>query len=119
MKAANRAVVETYEETIDIYKGFNDELKSLKGLVGKPGQRRSHNNLKRLGAALLLAPTPEPITDIIGLALIGAGEIGERFGPPLTICELDQERQDVLSDLQYYADLYRKRLPLGSQFLKG
>ncbi len=99
MKKANQALVESCEDGSNALNGINYSIRSLKGLVGRAGQRGQNRNLKRLGTAIILAPSPEPFTDIIGLALIGAGEIGEHRKPPLTITEVGEETCTIFKDL--------------------
>lgn len=99
MKKADQALVESCEDGSRAYTDINCSLRSLKSLVGNSGQGRRHKNLKRLGAAIILAPSPEPFTDIIGLALIGAGELGEHHKPPLTITEVGEETGNIFKDL--------------------
>jgi hypothetical protein len=99
MKETNQVLLDSYKDGVHAQKEIDCSLRSLKGLVGKTGQRRSFKNLKRLGTAIILAPSPEPFTDLIGLALIGAGEVGDRLKPPLTISEMSEEGASIFKDL--------------------
>ncbi len=74
-------------------------LRSLRALVGEPGKRRSLGNLKKVGTALLLTPTPEPFSDIAGLALIGIGALAERWLCPMTVSEMSREAGLVFRSL--------------------
>ncbi|MCQ8892967.1 MAG: hypothetical protein NQU41_06255 [Candidatus Methanosuratincola sp.] len=74
-------------------------LRSLRALVGEPGKRRSLGNLKKVGTALLLTPTPEPFSDIAGLALIGIGALAERWGCPMTVSEMSKEAGAVFRSI--------------------
>lgn len=99
MKKATTALKESCNESLHAYNELSSSLKSIKPLVGKPGPRRSYANLKRIGTTLLLIPSPEPFTDVLGLALIGAGVAAERRPPPLTIAELCEESRSVFKGL--------------------
>lgn len=74
-------------------------LRSLRALVGQPGKRRSLGNLKKVGTALLLTPTPEPFSDVAGLALIGIGALAERWFCPMTVSEMSREAGLVFRSL--------------------
>jgi len=93
------ALKESCIESLHAYNQLASSLKSVKPMVGKPGQMRSHANLKRIGTTLLLIPSPEPFSDVLGLALIGAGVASERRPPPLTIAELCEESKSVFKGL--------------------
>jgi len=67
--------------------------------LGKPEQRRSYKHLKSIGTALVLTPSPEPLSDIIGLALIGVAEGAERRKPPLTVSEIGEEGRSILKGI--------------------
>ncbi|MEN3035410.1 MAG: hypothetical protein ABC537_03810 [Candidatus Methanosuratincola sp.] len=74
-------------------------LRSLRDLVGEPGKRRSLGNLKKVGTALLLTPTPEPFSGIAGLALVGIGALAERWGCPMTVSEMSREAGAVFRSI--------------------
>jgi len=99
MKKATMALKECCNESLHAYNELSSSLKSVKPMVGKPGQRKSYANLKHIGTTLLLIPSPEPFTDVLGLALIGAGVAKERYPPPLTIAELCEESRSVFKGL--------------------
>ncbi len=101
MKDACRALVDSCKDSAKAYEELDTGLRSLKGIVGSSGQRRSYKNLKRLGVAIILAPSPEPFTDLVGLALIGAGEAGERFRSPLTLSDMPEESYSLFKSLEH------------------
>lgn len=105
MRQATRALMGTCEETLTACREFQTTLKSLKSLAGKPGQRRSYRRLKEIGTALLLTPTPEPFSDIIGLSLLGIAKYLEWHSPPLTLSDLGEELRTVLKNLNLINEL--------------
>jgi hypothetical protein len=46
-----------------------------------------------------MAPSPEPFTDLIGLALIGLAKGAEKHKSPLTICEMGEESRSMLKGI--------------------
>ncbi len=68
VRQSTRALVGSYEETFSMLYELQTTLKSLKSLSGKPGQRRSYKRLKEIGMTMILTPTPEPFSDIIGIS---------------------------------------------------
>lgn len=103
MKDAKRALLESSRDAACAYADLERNLGSLKGLVGRPGKGRACKNLKHIGAVLLLAPSPEPVTDMIGLALIGAGALAERANP-LTLTELSEEGGGILKGILNFSN---------------
>ena len=102
MKRAIQAVKESWgdrHETLQACGGLSSSLRSIRPLVGKPNQRGNSAGLKTIGTTLLLIPSPEPFTDVLGLALIGAGVAAERRPPPLTISELCEESRSIFTGL--------------------
>lgn len=99
MRSSTKMFVDSLIEAGNAASCLSLELRSLRALVGKPGQRRSLGGLKKVGTALLLTPTPEPFTDIAGLALIGIGALADRLGPPMTISEMSEEARSLFSSL--------------------
>jgi len=109
MKDACRALVASCKDGAKAYEELDTGLRSLKGVVGSSGQRRSYKNLKRLGVAMLLAPSPEPFTDLVGLALIGAGEVGDRIRSPLTLSDMLEESYSLFKSLEHARPFSGKR----------
>lgn len=91
MRSATRSLVESATDAGSAAADIELGLRSLRALVGEPGKRRSLGNLKKVGCALLLTPTPEPFSDIAGLALIGIGALAERWFCPMTVSEMSRE----------------------------
>jgi len=100
MKDACRALIDSCKDSSKAYEELDTSLRSLRGVVGSSSQRRSYKNLKRLGVAIMLAPSPEPFTDLVGLALIGASEVGERVRPPLTLSDMPEESYSLFKSLE-------------------
>lgn len=100
MKKACEALAESCRDGLQAHSDLESNIRSLKTMVGKPGQRGADKGLKKIGVALLLAPTPEPFTDIVGLALIGIGVASERHKPPLTIFELGEEGHSLIKGIE-------------------
>lgn len=99
MKKATATLHQSRQESVKAYTEVVSSVKSVQSLVGKQGQSRSYAGLKTIGTALILAPSPEPFTDAIGLALIGIGTAAERRKPPLTIVEMCEESRTILRGL--------------------
>ena len=99
MKKACEALRASCTESLQAHDDLSASLNSVKKLVGKPTQGSSSKGLKRIGVALLLAPSPEPFTDIVGIALIGVGAAAERHKPPLTISELCIEGSSIVKGI--------------------
>jgi hypothetical protein len=99
MKKATATLHESRQESAKAYSEVASSVKTVQSLVGKQSQRRSYAGLKTIGTALILAPTPDPITDAIGLALIGIGTAAERRKPPLTIMEMCEESRTIFRGL--------------------
>jgi len=78
---------------------LSTSLKSVRSLIGKPTMKSSDRGLKKIGTALIMVPTPEPFSDIAGLALIGIGMAAERHKPPLTMTELCVEGSSILKGI--------------------
>ncbi|GEM_PF-743517 len=102
MRAACKALVDSCNDGARAYDEFEAGLRSLKGIVGSSSQRRSCRNLKRLGVAIMLAPSPEPFTDLVGLAMIGAGEVEELLSPPLTLSDMPEAVNSIFESLENY-----------------
>jgi hypothetical protein len=101
MKKACEALAASGKENLQAHADLESSLRSLKKIVGKPGQKAGGDRgLKKIGVALLLAPTPEPFSDMVGLALIGIGVASEHHNPPLTLCELGGEGRSILKELE-------------------
>lgn len=99
MKKATATLHQSCRESTDAYAQVASSVKNVRSLVGKNGQRRSYAGLRSIGTALILAPTPDPFTDVVGLALIGIGTAAERRKPPLTILEMCEESRTVFRGL--------------------
>jgi len=99
MRRASQAVIESCYESLQACSDLICSLRSVQGLMGKPGQRRSYKHLKSMGTAMILAPTPEPFTDLIGLALISVGAAAEKRKTPLTISEMSEEGRSILKGI--------------------
>ena len=100
MKQASKAISSSFQDSISAYDEMIRNLRSVQGLMGKPGRKRgSYNHLKRIGTAIILAPSPEPFTDLVGLALIGIAKGAEKHRPPLTICEMGEEGRSILKGI--------------------
>jgi len=99
MKKAIQAMKESCHESFQACDGLSSSLNSIKPLVGKPNRKSNSAGLKTIGTTLLLIPSPEPFTDVLGLALIGAGVAAERRQPPLTITELCEESRSIFKGL--------------------
>jgi len=91
MRSSTRNLVESAADAGSAAADIELGLRSLRALVGEPGKRRSLGSLKKVGCALLLTPTPEPFSDLAGLALIGIGALAERWLCPMTVSEMSQE----------------------------
>ncbi|MDI9643883.1 MAG: hypothetical protein QFX35_01540 [Candidatus Verstraetearchaeota archaeon] len=91
MREANRLLADCARDASCSVSDLARELNSIRTIIGEPSRKQSKGGLKRLGTALLLTPSPEPFSDLLGLALIGAGALADRVGHPLTISELSTE----------------------------
>lgn len=100
MREATRLLVASYEELISGYEDTIKNLKSLRSLAGKPSQRRSYNRLKELGITLILTPTPEPLSDVIGISILGIAKFLETHSSPLTLCDLAEESRTIFRNLR-------------------
>ncbi len=98
MEDAKRALLESSRDAACAYEDMAHNLRSVRGLMGRPGKERVCKHLKHVGAALLLTPTPEPFSDAIGLALIGVGTIAEKM-KPLTLAGLSEEGGEILREV--------------------
>jgi len=97
MRRASQVITNSCQDSISACDELIRNLRSIRSLMGKPGRNsRSHNHLKSIGTAIILAPSPEPFTDLIGLALIGLAKGAEKHKPPLTICEMGEEGRSIL-----------------------
>jgi hypothetical protein len=99
MKRATATLHESCIDSANAYSEVTSSIKNVRSLVGKHGQRRSYAGFRTFGTALILAPTPDPITDVVGLALIGIGTAAERRKPPLTILEMCEESRTIFRGL--------------------
>ncbi|MGC8936671.1 MAG: hypothetical protein ACP5KV_04825 [Candidatus Methanomethylicaceae archaeon] len=99
MRQATSCLVGSCKDVISAYSELQENLKGLKRLVGKPGQRRSYERLKEIGLALILTPTPEPFSDVIGASILAFAKYLERRSPPLTLSDLRDELQKTLRNL--------------------
>ena len=99
MKKTAATLHDSCRDSATAYAQVALSVKSVRNLVGKQGQRKNYAGLKSFGTALILAPSPEPFTDVIGLALIGIGTAAERRKPPLTITEMCEESRTILRGL--------------------
>jgi hypothetical protein len=99
MKKATATLHESCRDSANAYSEVASSVKNMRSLVGKQGQRRSYAGLKSFGTALILAPSPEPFSDVVGLALIGIGTAAERRKPPLTILEMCEESRTIFRGL--------------------
>lgn len=110
LKQASRAIASSCQDSIVAYGELMHNLKSVHGLMGKPGRKSgSYNHLKSIGTAMILAPSPEPFTDLIGLALIGFAKGAEKHKPPLTLCEIGEESHSILKGIRSSNNLSRLR----------
>lgn len=99
MRKVDRLLAESATDASWATRDLDIEIRELRAFVGEARSRRGTGGLKRLGTALLLAPTPEPFTDILGLTLIGAGALADRMGHPLTISEISAEAGSLLRSI--------------------
>jgi len=99
MKKSAATLHESCRDSASAYAQVASNMKSVRNLVGKQGTSRNYAGLKSFGTALILAPSPEPFTDVIGLALIGIGTAAERRKPPLTITEMCEESRTIFRGL--------------------
>jgi hypothetical protein len=99
MKKTAATLHESCRDSTTAYAQVALSVKNVSNLVGKQGQHRNYAGLKSFGTALMLAPSPEPFSDVIGLALIGIGTAAERRKPPLTITEMCEESRTMLRGL--------------------
>jgi hypothetical protein len=99
MKGTAATLHESCRDSTTAYAQVASSVKSIRSLVGKQGTSRNYAGLKKFGTALVLAPSPEPFTDVIGLALIGIGTAAERRKPPLTIMEMCEESRMIFRGL--------------------
>ena len=105
MKKTTAILHESCCESTYAYGEVSSSIKNVRTLVGKQGQSRSYAGLKNIGTALILAPSPEPFTDVVGLALIGIGTAAERRKPPLTIMEMCEESRTIFKGLSSSSQL--------------
>ncbi|MEM4234843.1 MAG: hypothetical protein QXU75_06820 [Candidatus Methanomethylicaceae archaeon] len=102
MRQATRALVGSCEEVLSAYCELQRTLKSLKSLAGKPGQRRSYKRLKEIGMTMLLTPTPEPFSDIIGISVLGIAKYLEWRSPPLTLSDVGEEIRTTFKNMRLF-----------------
>ncbi|MBM5805780.1 MAG: hypothetical protein FJZ49_06960 [Candidatus Verstraetearchaeota archaeon] len=100
MRKATQVVMESCGESLQACEDLASSLRSVRGLLGRHEQRRSYKHLKSIGTALVLTPTPEPLSDIVGLALIGIAAGAEQRKPPLTVCEMGEESRSILKGIR-------------------
>jgi len=93
-------LVGTCEETLSALCQLQTTLKGLKSLSGKPGQRRSYKRLKEIGMTMILTPTPEPFSNIIGISLLGIAKYLEWRSPPLTLSDIGEEFRTTLKNIR-------------------
>jgi len=99
MKKTAATLQESCRDSTMAYSQVATNLKNVRSLIGKHGKRRDYAGLKTFGTALILAPSPEPFTDVVGLALFGIGTAAERRKPPLTILEMCEESRTIFRGL--------------------
>ncbi|MDH7556143.1 MAG: hypothetical protein ACQXXL_07155 [Candidatus Methanosuratincola sp.] len=99
MRSATRILADSAADAGSAASEVELGLRSLRALVGEPGKRRSLGNIKKVGTALLLTPTPELFSDIAGLALIGIGALAERWCCPMTVSEMSREAGVIFRSL--------------------
>ncbi len=100
MDNATHALIGSCMCTLSAYCELKKTFKNLQSLAGKPGQRRSYKRLKEIGLTLILTPTPEPFSDLLGLSILGAAKYLEWHSPPLTLSDIAEESRTIFKNMR-------------------